>query len=85
MTGRKSTGGVVIRIATPECDKIQKVRKESHAIGEFLEWYRSQKQSIKRQGIETVLARYFEIDLAKVEQERRAILKGLGAANDAKG
>lgn len=37
---------------TPECDKIQKAKGESHAIGEFMDWLRDEKN--------VVLATYHE-------------------------
>lgn len=76
-----------------ECEKMQKVQKESQIIGEFLEWLGSEKEySIckfceyeNREGSyypvqldkEQLLAEFFEVDLNKVEEERRAILEGL--------
>ena len=74
----------------PECDKMIAVSKESHAIGNFLEWLNEQKIVLAEYGtergyrgtlfhthvsIEKLLAQYFEIDLDKVENERRRMLK----------
>jgi hypothetical protein len=76
--------GVTIHIPTPESDKALAVKKESQAIGTFLEWYRAQHPAIRRKSIEIVLAEYFQIDLDKVEKEKRAILNGIRAANEAR-
>ena len=102
-------------LKTPELDKLAAVKKESQAIGEFLDWLGDQKGAIlatthihgpdclgwdKERGkfnpakieeeycrlgpdgrlwgyskrTEDLLAEFFEIDLAKCEAERRAIL-----------
>jgi hypothetical protein len=86
---------VYIRIPTPESDKLLKVHKESQAIGEFLEWMQSKGLSVCKLdedteqyfpdhvSIQNRLAKYYEIDMNKVERERRAILKGLNAAHEA--
>jgi hypothetical protein len=73
----------------PECDKMIAVSKESQAIGNFLEWlgeqgillaeygterYHRDQLMPKHISIEKLLAEYFEIDLDKVETERRAML-----------
>lgn len=76
---------------TPECDKMLAVKLESQAIGSFLDWlseqgmfiseytkvegYRDEQPWPVSKSIEQWLADYFEIDLAKVEKERRAILE----------
>jgi hypothetical protein len=57
---------------TPMLNKMLRVQKRSQAIGEFLEWYRAHDHDFET--IQQTLARYFKIDLAKVEQERLAIL-----------
>lgn len=78
---------------TTECDKLVAVRAESQAIGQFLDWLEEQgiflasDQKVERrrekvtlpvyEGKEQMLARYFEIDLVKVENERRALLRSL--------
>ena len=86
---------VTITILTPECDKLSKAQPQSQAIGEFLEWLSVQEIALCEfdrkhdryypdgVSIETRLAEYFGIDLAKVERERRAILGGLQAAHSA--
>jgi hypothetical protein len=75
---------------TPELEKMGRVREESQAIGEFLEWLSSTKHVHLAQSVEgynfpqhfayqteELLAEFFEIDLKKVEAERRAILASL--------
>jgi len=71
---------------TPECDKLSAVKDQSQIIGAFLD-HLSQ-EGIEfciregkyddlvplNQSIEVTLAKYFDIDLKKVEQERQAIL-----------
>ena len=77
----------------PECERMVAVAPESQKIGEFLDWLNEQGihlASYVDDGVhvdevlmvhgeryESLLARYFEIDLEKVEQERRAILASL--------
>ena len=97
-------------VETPECNKMLKVRENSQAIGEFIEWLRTEKHyeitetitytetrehlmsdktyevTLERtvpikQSIERLLAEYFDIDLDKVELERREILKDLQKAS----
>jgi hypothetical protein len=78
--------------ASPECDKLKAAAPRSQQIGEFLEWLQSNEVLLCRfdarmgkegeywpinQRIENLLAEFFEIDLAKVEKERRAILEWL--------
>lgn len=74
--------------ATPELDKMKIARDEGHSedIGAFLEWLEEKGLHLCRfdepaehwrpayEGIQPLLAAYFEIDLVKVEVERRAIL-----------
>lgn len=74
----------------PECEKLQKVSSQSNTIGEFLEWLSYEKNlslceldeerdyyHLYHYQIEQLLAEFFEIDLNKVEQERRQILEDL--------
>jgi hypothetical protein len=84
------------RIPTSECDKMVRVRPESQAIGEFLNWMRHEKNYVIAQygpsqsdglepvylNIEKTLAEFFDIDLQKVEQERQDILLHLRAAHE---
>lgn len=77
---------------TPELDRMGEVHDHSQAIGEFLGWLGNQGIALCRfdkesesyfmdyVSIEKRLAEYFEIDLNKVEQERRTILKHLQKA-----
>ena len=62
----------------PECEKMQKVQNESQAIGQFLDWLEEDKGvSVDYQSkmtINELLADYFEIDLTKVEEEKRHML-----------
>ncbi len=70
---------------TPELDKMNLVKDKSQIIGGFLEQIASEDIYLAQYDnrdvlhpidgtIEQILARYFEIDLDKCEQERLAIL-----------
>lgn len=70
---------------TPELNKMKAVQVKSQAIGEFLDLFCREKGYVLcvlsgdryflvGKSIEKLLAEHFEIDLKKVEQERRAIL-----------
>jgi len=72
---------------TPELDRLHKVSDESQRIGAFLDWLQNEcgivfcKYHQRREyplpdhtSIEQWLAKYFGIDLNKVESERRALL-----------
>jgi hypothetical protein len=73
--------------ATPELQRLEKVKDESQAAGEFLAWLQEQGFSLCRfdeeaecfypsyEPIERLLASWLEIDLNKVEAEKRAILE----------
>jgi hypothetical protein len=73
----------------PECEKLAGVAEESNKIGDFLDWmidntsfrvceYDSNEYfSSSHFQRELLLAQYFDIDLKKVEQERRSLLKWL--------
>jgi hypothetical protein len=73
----------------PECDKLLAVKERSQAIGEFLEWLTGEKGVVLATWfppgrlesggyrIEKLLAEFFEIDLDKVEQEKRVMLEEL--------
>lgn len=83
-------------VSTPEHDKLKKVRTESNAIGAFLDWLLHEREleicempeksetyfpvHLPFGTIETLLAEYFNIDLKKIEQEKRAILAELREA-----
>lgn len=78
----------------PEHQKLIAVKDESQTVGEFIEWlgeqgiylcsippyYQSTYVPVS-EGIVNMLARFFEIDLDKIEQEKRAILEELRAMN----
>lgn len=80
----------------PECEKMSKVRPQSQAIGEFLEWLQYEKgwslATVPEYydhtlvevsfSIESLLAEYFGIDLDKVETERRQMLDRIRAAQE---
>jgi hypothetical protein len=69
-----------------ECDKMLKVAPDSQKLGYFLDWLTEQDMAVCtwdsfneqyvncHENIENLLARYFGIDLKKVEQEKRALL-----------
>lgn len=73
----------------PECRKLHSVREQSQKIGEFLHWLVDQNIHLAKfdsdgdvleahyESTEKLLARFFEIDLEKVEAERRAIIEEL--------
>lgn len=72
--------------AYPEHEKIEKVQLESNTIGEFLDWLPSKDIQLGtwtesgefiplHRNIEKLLAEFFEIDLEKIEQEKRAMLE----------
>lgn len=73
----------------PECEKMSAVSDKSQVCGEFLEWLNAEKDlhlgSYTSEGLmrgvnvktEALLAEFFEIDLKKVEAERRAMIEGL--------
>lgn len=61
----------------PECEKLTAASSESQVIGEFIEWLQEtycDDVEMPRVSIERLLAEFFEIDLDKVEVERRALL-----------
>lgn len=70
----------------PEHDKLMKIRDKSQAIGEFVEWLAGQgihfgtyddfdRFQMVRADIQGRLAEYFEIDLNRLEAEKRAMLE----------
>ena len=78
-------------IETPEIDKMKAIAGESQKIGNFIEWLNQNQMEIvvikhgKRWSvtgsIETMLAKYFEIDLIKVDKEKQMILDELHKSN----
>lgn len=80
--------------AYPECERLLAVRRESQAIGEFLKWAREDQGlslcAYSKYGkeyapswitVEKLLAEFFNINLGKVEEERRQMLRGLREGN----
>jgi len=76
----------------PELEKMASAKQASHIIGEFMEWLHGQGILLAKYGPDTVsdprlwpyyksindlLAQYFDIDLNKVQQEKRQILVDL--------
>jgi len=77
----------------PECDRLAAVAGESQQIGDFLDWLEERGIHLAQwvtpdgyveprlvtvdRSFTQILADYFDIDLAKVERERRAILTHL--------
>ena len=76
---------------TPELDKMMKAKPDSQIIGEFLDWLLSTEGIYLCKGgldffrepafypdhrsMQQWLAKYFDIDLEKCEQERRMVLE----------
>ena len=58
----------------PEHDKLHKIRSQSQLIGEFLEWLSYSKGISLGTPVHDLLAEFFEIDLKKLEAEKRAML-----------
>ena len=70
----------------PEHDRVKKVNVDSQVIGEFIDWIKDEQHVLfcqwdKYQELEPVhksieqwLALYFEIDLVKLEDEKRQML-----------
>lgn len=85
---------ITIQIGTkmtnyPEHDKLYAIHNQSQIIGEFLTWLNSQGYSIEFEGMEIgelsfngLLAEFFEIDLKKIETEKREILAELRAREE---
>lgn len=74
------------QLKCPECEKLSKISEESQKIKNFIEWLRENGMEICTDDVdgyypayngatEQLLAKYFEIDLNKVEDERREFLK----------
>ena len=64
-------------VETTECDRLAKVADDSQKIGDFLDWLQQEHDVELPDRIERLLAEYFDIDLDKVEQERRGLLAAL--------
>jgi len=78
----------------PEHEKLHKVKRESQAIGEFIEWLNGQGVHLCRippefdhtyypihRSIEELLAEHFGINLDEIEREKRHMLDEIQAAN----
>ena len=75
----------------PEHEKMAKVKNKSQVIGEFLEWMTNENELFVCRNIggdrqllvtyplnfEYLLAKYFDIDLDKIDKEKRQMLKEL--------
>ena len=72
----------------PECEKLRAVSDKSQVVGEFLDWlscdkgvilgeYKGERLGEFYYNTENLLAEFFKIDLKKIEEERREILKSL--------
>ena len=74
----------------PECEKLNKVADQYRVIGEFLEWLQVERRVAlcKREQADQfgeyrrirtptseLLAEYFNVDLKKVDEERRALVE----------
>lgn len=60
----------------PEHDKMNAVKAESQAIGEFLSWLGQNRLDLPDEyEFNDLLAEFFEIDLTKIENEKRDILR----------
>jgi hypothetical protein len=79
----------------PEHTKLKAIQPQSQKVGEFLEWLQTQSWEItkySRNGeeylpiylsTEEILAKFFEIDLNKIETEKRAMLDEQRKLNEA--
>lgn len=73
----------------PECEKLNKVSSESQVIGRFLEWLEGEKELVIGKfnsiddllptalPIESLIADFFNIDMKKVEEEQRQMLRDI--------
>lgn len=73
----------------PEHEKMKKIADKSQTIGEFLEWINQEGYAIgefnrmsgeldtSRKSIQDLLAEFFDIDLNKIDKEKRAMIKSL--------
>lgn len=78
----------------PECEKMAKVKDKSQIIGEFIDWIIETQKFIVcvdsgyggyypvNITIEELLAKFFGIDLNKVEEERRQMLDEIRKKNE---
>lgn len=81
----------------PECEKLSGVAEQSNKLGDFLDWLKEdcgyrlclfdeseQMYYPDFAPIEKLLAKYFEIDLDKVDTERMELLKWIQEKNNEK-
>jgi len=73
-------------IVYAEHEKLSKIRDKSELVGEFITWLESEGVHMPakwhRRSLNEWLARYFEIDLNKLEEEKLHMLKRLREANE---
>lgn len=83
----------------PECEKLAAVKEKSQMLGEFLSWLRGNKEfELAKWGrddygedalmpthasTESLLAEFFDIDMARVEKEHQDMIRELQKASDA--
>lgn len=68
----------------PELEKLKVIQEKSQAAGEFYHWA-IHKGYIKQRmflNLDKILAEFFEIDLEKIDNEKRQILEELRRANE---
>lgn len=76
----------------PEHEKLSAVSDESQAVGEFIVWLSDERGILlaERQGfeflpisasIQSLLSEFFEIDMKKIEAEKRQMLEELKEGN----
>jgi len=73
----------------PEHAKLEKITSKSQSIGEFLEWCNTKGMSLHeypedhphavqtRRSTQDLLAEFFEIDLKKLEKEKKKMIESL--------
>jgi hypothetical protein len=78
----------------PEHEKLAKVSDESNAIGDFIMWLESKGTHLMQwndsaedwlpdqDSIVSMLAAYYDIDLKKIEQEKREMLNTMREMNE---
>ena len=90
-TERSKSGDVSSMKSYPEHEKLKAVKDQTQMIGEFLTWLQTDRaisltsHILNQYGVtekqyhnvESLLAEYFEIDLKKLELEKREMLYGL--------
>ena len=67
--------------AYPESEKLAACSEDSHKTGEFLDWLVTVHDVALPCHIQRLLEQYYEIDMAKVEEERRLMLRHLRRAS----